>query len=99
MVFMKSLFDDDQYMEQPNDVTKEVKSLEKLKNLEDKISLAIERVKTLKEEKGLTDRRIKELERLLDEKNQETEMLRAEKNLVKSQLEALLSEIETLESD
>ncbi len=96
---MKSLFDDDQHMEQPNDVTKEVKSLEKLKNLEDKISLAIERVKTLKEEKGLTDRRIKELERLLDEKNQETELLRAEKNLVKSQLEALLSEIETLESD
>ncbi len=96
---MKSLFDDDQHMEQPNDVTKEVKSLEKLKNLEDKISLAIERVKGLKEEKGLTDRRIKELERLLDEKNQETELLRAEKNLVKSQLEALLSEIETLESD
>lgn len=96
---MKSLFDDDQHIEQPKDVTKEVKSLEKLKNLEDKISLAIERVKTLKEEKGLTDRRIKELERLLDEKNQETEMLRAEKNLVKSQLEALLSEIETLEAD
>jgi len=96
---MKSLFDDDQHMEQPNDVIKEVKSLEKLKNLEDKISLAIERVKTLKEEKGLTDRRIKELERLLDEKNQETELLRAEKNLVKSQLEALLSEIETLGSD
>jgi hypothetical protein len=99
MVFMKSLFDDDQHMEQPKDVTKEVKSLEKLKNLEDKISLAIERVKTLKEEKGLTDRRIKELERLLDEKNQETELLRTEKNIVKSQLEALLSEIETLESD
>ena len=96
---MKSLFDDDQHMEQPNDVTKEVKSLEKLKNLEDKISLAIERVKTLKEEKGLTDRRIKELERLLDEKNQETELLRAEKNLVKNQLETLLSEIETLGSD
>lgn len=96
---MKSLFDDDQHMEQPNDVTKEVKSLEKLKNLEDKISLAIERVKTLKEEKGLTDRRIKELERLLDEKNQETELLRAEKNLIKSQLETLLSEIETLGSD
>ena len=96
---MRSLFDDDQHIEKPNDVTKEVKSLEKLKNLEDKISLAIERVKTLKEEKGLTDRRIKELERLLDEKNQENELLRAEKNLVKSQLEALLSEIETLESD
>jgi FtsZ-binding cell division protein ZapB len=99
MVFMRSLFDDDQHIEKPNDVKKEVNSLEKLKNLEDKISIAIERVKTLKEEKGLTDRRIKELERLLDEKNQENELLRAEKNLVKSQLEALLSEIETLESD
>jgi hypothetical protein len=99
MVFMRSLFDDDQQTEQPNDVKKEVNSLEKLKNLEDKISIAIERVKTLKEEKGLTDRRIKELERLLDEKNQENELLRAEKNLIKSQLEALLSEIETLESD
>jgi FtsZ-binding cell division protein ZapB len=99
MVFMRSLFDDDQHIEKPIDVKKEVNSLEKLKNLEDKISIAIERVKTLKEEKGLTDRRIKELERLLDEKNQENELLRAEKNLVKSQLEALLSEIETLESD
>ena len=96
---MRSLFDDDQRMEEPNEAIKEVKPLEKLKNFEDKISVAIERVKTLKEEKGLTDRRIKELERLLDEKNQETEMLRAEKNLIKGQLEALLSEIETLESE
>lgn len=96
---MRSLFDDDQRMEEPNEATKEVKPLEKLKNLEDKISVAIERVKTLKEEKGLTDKRIKDLERLLDDKNQEVEMLRAEKNLIKGQLEALLSEIETLESE
>jgi hypothetical protein len=99
MIFMRSLFDDDQRMEEPNEATKEVKPLEKLKNLEDKISVAIERVKTLKEEKGLTDKRIKDLERLLDDKNQEVEMLRAEKNLIKGQLEALLSEIETLESE
>ncbi len=99
MIFMRSLFDDDQRMEEPNEATKEVKPLEKLKNFEDKISVAIERVKTLKEEKGLTDKRIKDLERLLDDKNQEVEMLRAEKNLIKGQLEALLSEIETLESE
>jgi hypothetical protein len=96
---MRSLFDDDQRMEEPNEATKEVKPLEKLKNFEDKIAVAIERVKTLKEEKGLTDKRIKDLERLLDDKNQEVEMLRAEKNLIKGQLEALLSEIETLESE
>ena len=99
MIFMRSLFDDDQRMEEPNEATKEVKPLEKLKNFEDKIAVAIERVKTLKEEKGLTDKRIKDLERLLDDKNQEVEMLRAEKNLIKGQLEALLSEIETLESE
>ena len=97
MVFKKTLFDDDQLMEQPEELKKEVKSLEKLKNLEDKISTAIERVKTLKEEKSLSDRRIKELERLLDEKKQELEQLRSEKNLIKNQLEALLGELETLE--
>jgi hypothetical protein len=97
MVFRKTLFDDDQLLDQPKELTKEVKPLEKLKNLEDKISTAIERVKTLKEEKSLSERRIKELERLVDEKNQELEQLRSEKNSMKGQLEALLSEIETLE--
>jgi FtsZ-binding cell division protein ZapB len=97
MVFRKTLFDDDQLMEQPKDIKKEAMPLDKLRSLEDKISVAIERVKTLKEEKTLTDRKIKELEGILDEKNQEVEQLRAEKNLIKSQLEALLGEIETLE--
>lgn len=97
MVFRKTLFDDDQLMEQPKDMTKEAMPLDKLRSLEDKISVAIERVKTLKEEKTLTDRKLKELERILDEKNVELEQLRADKNLIKSQLEALLGEIETLE--
>jgi chromosome segregation ATPase len=99
MVFRKTLFDDDQLMDQPKEVKKEVMPLDKLKNLEDKISTAIERVKTLKEEKIVTERRIKELENLLNEKNQEVEQLRAEKNQIKNQLEALLNEIETLESE
>lgn len=97
MVFRKTLFDDDQLMDQPEEIKKEVKPVEKLKSLEDKISTAIERVKTLKEEKAITERKIKELERLLDEKNQEVEQLKSEKNVIKGQLEALLSEIETLE--
>jgi len=97
MVFKKTLFDDDQLMDQPKDIKKEVMPLDKLKNLEDKISTAIERVKTLKEEKAVTDRRIKELESLLNDKNEEVEQLRAEKNQIKSQLETLLNELETLE--
>jgi seryl-tRNA synthetase len=97
MVFRKTLFDDDQLTDHPNELKKEVKSLEKLKSLEDKISTAIERVKTLKEEKSLSERRIKELEGLLDEKNQEFEQIRTEKNVIKSQLEALLRELDTLE--
>jgi chromosome segregation ATPase len=99
MVFKKTLFDDDQLMDQPRDVKKEVRPLEKLKSFEDKIATAIERVKTLKEEKALVEKRVKELEALLDEKNQEVEQLSAEKNMIKSQLESLLSEIDTLEID
>lgn len=97
MVFKKTLFDDDQLMDQPKNLKKEAQPLEKLKSLEDKITTAIERVKTLKEEKILFERRIKELEGLLDEKNQEVEQFRAEKNVIKSQLEGLLNEIETLD--
>ncbi len=96
---MRTLFDDNKETEKSKSVKKEVLPLDKFKNLEDKISVAIERVKTLKEEKIITDRRIKELEQLLDEKNQEIEKLKAEKNLVKSQLETLLGEIESIEAD
>jgi len=99
MVFRKSLFDDDQLRDTSKDGAKEVKPLEKLKSLEEKISVAIEKVKTLKEEKSLFERKIRELERLLDEKSQEVELLRAEKNAIRHQLESLLSELETLEVD
>ncbi len=99
MVFRKSLFDDDRIEELSKDGEKEVGPLEKLKSLEDKISTAIERVKTLKEEKVLFERKIRELERLLDEKSQEVEILRSEKNVIKSQLESLLAELDTLEAD
>jgi FtsZ-binding cell division protein ZapB len=97
MVFNRTLFDDDQIIDQPQNGKKEAMPLEKLKTLEDKITSAIEKVKTLKEEKAVTDRRIKELEQLLDQKNEEAEQLKGEKISIKSQLESLLNEIETLE--
>jgi chromosome segregation ATPase len=99
MVFMKTLFDDNQHGEQLNTMKKESTSLDKFKTLEDKIAATIERVKSLKEEKILMERRIKELERLLDEKNQEVEQMRSEKNVVKSQIETLLDELETLDAE
>ncbi|MDP2753095.1 MAG: cell division protein ZapB [Nitrospirota bacterium] len=71
--------------------------MEKLKILEEKIAATIERVKTLREEKAVMERKIKELEGLLNEKNQEVEQLRSEKNIIKGQIEGLLSELETLE--
>jgi chromosome segregation ATPase len=99
MVSEKTLFDDNQHTEKSTVIRKEGTPLEKLKNLEDKIATAIERVKTLKDEKILLQRKIRELEELLDEKNHEIEHLRSEKNVVKSQIEDLLTELEMIEAE
>jgi len=99
MVLKKTLFDDNQIMERSSSLRKESTPLEKLKILEDKIAATIERVKTLKEEKAVMEKKIKEFERMLNEKNQEVEQLRSEKNIVKSQIEGLLNELETLEKE
>lgn len=96
---MRTLFDDSQFMDRSTSLGKEAAPLEKLKILEDKIATTIERVKTLKEEKTLMEKRIKELEDLLNEKSQELENMRSEKSTVKSQIEGLLDELESLESD
>ncbi len=71
--------------------------METLRSLDDKIASAIEKVRMLKEEKQALERRVKELEELLNQKNLEIEQLRAEKGSVKGQLEELLSELESLE--
>jgi chromosome segregation ATPase len=76
---------------------REVLTLDRLKNLEEKITAAVERVKALKEEKTLLERKIRDLESLLDEKNREVEAMKSEKSSIGSQLEELLSELETIE--
>jgi len=76
---------------------KEDTPLDRLKNLEEKIADAINKVKTLKEEKVFLERKIKELEEQLNERNLEVERLTSEKTLVKRQVEELLSELDTLE--
>jgi chromosome segregation ATPase len=81
----------------PN-MMREVSPLDRLKNLEEKITAAVERVKTLKEEKTLLERKVSDLERLLNEKSQEIEALRSEKSSIGNQISELLSELEAIES-
>jgi chromosome segregation ATPase len=105
MGWKNNLFDDDAAKEESADrsphasdtKTREVPTLDRLKNLEEKISVAVDRVKALKEEKIILERRIRELEALLNEKNQEIESLGSEKKSIGSQIETLLNELETIE--
>jgi FtsZ-binding cell division protein ZapB len=95
----KTLFDDNQRRDESTGLRKEVTSLERLKSLEDKITTAIDRVKTLKEEQFIMQRKVKELEGILNEKNEEIEQLRYEKDIIRNQIEGLLDELETLVSE
>lgn len=79
-------------------IKKEVGPLERLKNLEEKITAAIEKVKVLKEEKLVIERRAKELEAKLAAKDQEIEKIQAEKTAIKNQVEGLLNELENIEA-
>ena len=80
-----------------SNINTEVRPVDRLKNLEEKITSAVERVKALKEEKNLLERKIKDLESMLDEKNQEIHALKSEKSSIGTQLEELLGELETIE--
>ena len=101
----KTLFDDDSpdkgSPERPEDIfydrKKETIPLERLKNLEEKIAAVVVRVKALKEEKNFLERKIRELEGLLNEKDQTIESLTAEKTSIKIQVEELITELETIE--
>ncbi|MBI5848177.1 MAG: cell division protein ZapB [Nitrospirae bacterium] len=104
MAWKASLFDDEALStssissgEASALITKEVAPVDRLKNLEEKIATAVDRVKALKEEKISLERKIRELESLLDDKNREVESLKDEKTSIKNQVEELLEELETLE--
>ena len=71
--------------------------MDRLRNLEEKITAAVERVKARKEEKIRLEKKIKDLEIMLNERNQEIEALRTEKSSVGHQLEELLRELDSLE--
>jgi chromosome segregation ATPase len=105
MEWGKTLFDDDTHGKESakkteadsSKIYREVQPLDRLKNLEEKITAAVERVKALKEEKTDLEKKVRKLEALLDEKNQEVESLKSEKSSIGIQLEELLNELETIE--
>ncbi len=94
-----ALFDDDNHVDQNKEIRKEDTSLEKLKGLEDKITIAVEKVKALKEENMTLQKRIRELEELLNEKSVEIEQLRSEKNVIRGQIESLINELDLVETE
>jgi chromosome segregation ATPase len=79
-------------------ITKEGLSMDRLKNLEEKINAAVERVKALKEEKTLLERKLRDYESVLEDKNREIEALKSEKSSIGSQIQELLDELETIEA-
>lgn len=101
----RGLFDDDPVPApettagRKKNTDKEERSLDRLKNLEEKIAVAINKVKALKEEKVLLERRIRELEEQLEEKDREMTRLSSEKVTVRNQVEELLHELEALDLD
>jgi chromosome segregation ATPase len=104
MEWEKNLFDrivkdgaDRSEKDSPN-ITREVLPLDRLKNLEEKITGAVERVKALKDEKSLLERKVRDLESLLNEKNQEIEALRSEKSSIGNQIAELLNQLEAIEN-
>jgi len=71
--------------------------LDRLKNLEEKINNAVEKVRTLKEEKLVFEKRIRDLEAMLEARNLEVDELKAEKSSIAGQIQELLSELDTIE--
>ncbi|MCL4537426.1 MAG: hypothetical protein M1610_07540 [Nitrospirae bacterium] len=70
--------------------------MEILKTFEEKIAVAVEKVKTLKEEKNSLEKRVEDLEDAIRLKDQEIERLTLEKLSVKNQIEDLLNELDSV---
>lgn len=71
-------------------------TVEVLKTFDEKIAIAVEKVRALKEEKERLERRVKELEDAARLKDMEIERLGMEKSSIKNQIEDLLNELETI---
>ena len=82
---MGKLFDDSE-----PETGKEAYSLEQLKELENKIAAAIDKVKALKDDKSRLQARVKELETELAEKDGSLKNVLTEKTTIKSQIQDII---------
>lgn len=71
--------------------------MELLKTFEERLALAIEKIKALKQEKENLQKRVKELEEMVKTKEMEIDNILSEKNSIKKQIEKLLNDLESLE--
>jgi FtsZ-binding cell division protein ZapB len=71
---------------------------EVFKTFEEKITIAIQKIKNLKDEKNSLEKKVKELEHMLQSKDQEIERLASEKTVIKNQIEKLLKELESIQA-
>ena len=71
--------------------------MDSLKVFEEKISYAIEKIKSLKEEKAALERRITELETIIKQKDAEIENLNEDKFKIKGQIEDLVRELDNIQ--
>src|SRR5208337_2741958 len=68
-----------------------------LKTFEEKITFAVEKIKMLKEEKNNLVKQLEELEGIIKSKDNEIDKLMLEKASIKTQLEDLFNELDSLE--
>ena len=103
MVFLNTmgskttLFDDSKGSEPTK--KKEAIPLDRLKDLDNKITGAIKKVKALKAEKAELEKKLQAMELALGEKDAEIQRLTSEKSDIKGQIEGLLDELESIEED
>ena len=68
-----------------------------LNTFEEKITYAVEKIKMLKEEKNNLVKQIEDLERVMKSKDNEIDKLMVEKASIKTQLEDLFNELDSIE--
>lgn len=78
---------------------KEVSRLDSVKELNNKLALVIDKVKSLKQEKTNLEERVRELESRLAEKDEELRTVSSDKLSIKDQITDLLNELETIEAN
>lgn len=71
--------------------------MEVVKTLEEKISYVVEKVRELREEKSMLLQKVAQLEEIIKNKEREIEQLNNDKATVKSQLEGLIKELDSME--